>query len=117
MCVYFIGVKLDNGGMPIIGNGSEKKHLHIHITSRHLMNNLSYGGVHHIDATNKITTYGFPLFVYGVSDSVGKFHPISFMISSHETQDDFEVFIGGLVDEAENLDTNFEPEFMKYNRA
>ena len=59
------------------------------------MNNLSFKGVHHIDATYKITTYGFPLIVYGVSDSVGKFHPVSFMISSHETQHDFVVFYEG----------------------
>ena len=38
---YFIGVKLDKDGMPIIGNGSENNHLHIHITSRTLMNNLT----------------------------------------------------------------------------
>ena len=78
--------------MPIIGNGSDKKHLHVHITSRHLMNNLSMKGVHHIDATYKITTYGFPLIVFGVSDAVGKFHPVSFMITSHETQHNFEEF-------------------------
>ena len=109
---YFINVKLDKDGMPILGNGSEKNPLHIHCTSRHLMNNLSFKGVHHIDATYKITTYGFPLIVYGVSDSEGKFHPVSFMISSHETQQDFTVFYQGLIKEAEKLDINYEPEII-----
>jgi hypothetical protein len=76
---YFIGVKLDENDLPIIGEGTELNHLNIHVTSRFLMGNLSLSGVHHIDATYKITTYGFPLIVNGLSDAVGKFHPASFM--------------------------------------
>jgi hypothetical protein len=109
---YFIGVNLDANGMPIIGNGSEKNHLHIHITSKALMNNLSKNGVHHVDATYKVTTYGFPLIVYGVSDAAGKFHPVSFMISSHETEEDFKIFFDDLFSEAESLDISYEPEFV-----
>ena len=58
-------MKLDANGLPIIGDGSDDKHLHIHVTSKFLMNNLNNSGVHHIDATYKITTYGYPLIVYG----------------------------------------------------
>ena len=76
--------------------------------------NVDKKGVHHIDATYKITTYEFPLIVYGVSDSVGKFHPVSFMISSHETQHDFVVFYEGQIDEAEKLDINYEPELIMH---
>ncbi len=56
------------------------------------MGNLSLSGVHHIDATYKITTYSYHLIVNGVSDAVGKFHPASFMVTSHETEDDFSLF-------------------------
>ena len=49
-----------------------------------LNNNLSLNGMHHIDATYKIKTYEYPLIVYGVIDAVGKFHPISFRISSQD---------------------------------
>lgn len=52
--------------MPIIGDGSEDNHFKLHITSRQLMENLSKDGIHHIDGTYKITTYGYPLVVYGV---------------------------------------------------
>ena len=34
------------------------------------------------------------------------------MITSHETQDDFEVFYDGLINEAESLDIDFDPEFI-----
>ena len=62
--------------------------------------------------TYKITTYGYPLIVYGVSDAIGKFHPVSFMISSHETQNDLERFYEDLINEAESLDNNYEPEMV-----
>ncbi len=109
---YFIGIRFDDNNKILIGNGSDASHLYIHITSRHLMNNLRYNGVHHIDATYKITTHGFPLIVYGVSDGRGKFFPVSFMISSHETEDDFDAFYEHLVSEAERLDIEFNPEFI-----
>ncbi len=76
------------------------------------MQNLSHIGIYHIDAKYKITTYGFPLIFYGVSDTQGKFHPASFTISSHETQDDFKMFYEGLYNEAGRLNINFEPEFI-----
>ena len=38
----------------------------------------------HKDGTYKITIYGLPLVVYGVSDQYGQLHPISFMITNHE---------------------------------
>ena len=109
---YFIGVKLDENDLPIIGEGTELSHLNIHVTSRFLMGNLSLSGVHHIDATYKITTYGYPLIVNGVSDAIGKFHPASFMVTSHETEDDFSLFYDNLINEAERLDVNYEPEFI-----
>ena len=47
-------------------------HFQLHITSRQLMENLSKDGIHHIDGTYKITTYGYPLVLCGVSDTAGQ---------------------------------------------
>ena len=59
--------------MPIIGNGSDNDHFHIQITSKRLLENLTNNGIHHIDGTYRITTHGFPLVVYGISDQCRKF--------------------------------------------
>ena len=76
------------------------------------MENLSNNGIHHIDGTYRITTHGFPLVVYGLSDQVGRFHPVSFMITSHETIPDFDIFYGGMVDLADLFDIEFDPEYI-----
>lgn len=65
------------------------------MTSKKLMSSIESRGVHHIDGTYRITIYGFPLVVYGVSDQSGRFHPVAYMITSHETQEDFETFMMG----------------------
>ena len=52
------------------------------------------------------------MIVYGVTDAAGKFHPVSFMISSHETEEDFKIFFDDLFSEAESLDVSYEPEFV-----
>ena len=49
--------------MPIIGDGSDEDHLNIMLTSKRLMENLANNGIHHIDATYRITVHGFPLIV------------------------------------------------------
>jgi hypothetical protein len=49
-----------------------------------------YHGVFHIDGTYKMTVQGYPLIVFGV------FHPICFMLTSHETEIDFTTFYNGL---------------------
>ena len=79
---FFYNFETDENGLPILGSGSDDDHLHIQITSKRLMENLSNNGIHHIDGTYRITTHGFPLIVYGISDQVGRFHPVSFMSPS-----------------------------------
>ena len=59
-----------------------------------------------------ITTHGFPLIVYGLSDQVGRFHPVSFMITSHEAREDFDVFYKGLVELADFFGIEFDPEYI-----
>ncbi len=76
------------------------------------MENLQNNGIHHIDGTYKITTYGFPLIVYGVSDQAGRFHPACFMLTSHEQEEDFAYFYESLSDLAHLLDVEFDPSYI-----
>ena len=85
--------------MPLIGNGSEKDHLNIILSSKKLLYNKNHFGVFHLDGTYKITVNGFPLIVFGVSDLIGQFHPVSFMISSHETEKDFDYFFTSIINQ------------------
>jgi hypothetical protein len=52
---------------------------------------------HHIDCTYKLCERGFPLLVFGISDIMGQFFPISFRIISHEQEEDFSKFFETLL--------------------
>ena len=69
-------------------------------------------GVNHLDGTYQITTNGFPLLVYGVSDIQGHFHPICFMLTSHETEQDFDYFFNELIEQSDLMDIEYNPKFM-----
>ena len=75
------------------------------------MENLRNDGIH-LDGTYRIFVHGYPLIVYGVSDQVGRFHPVSFMLTSHEPIQDFGVFYKGLTELAEFFDIEYDPEFI-----
>ena len=82
------------------------------MSSKRLMENLQHNGINHIDGTYRITIYGFPLIVYGVSDQAGRFHPAAYMLSSHEQEQDFEYFYDSLSDLAHLLNVEFDPDFI-----
>jgi len=90
--MFYFGAKLDNKNEVILGDGTDANHANILVTSKRLMENIEMHGVHHIDCTYKIFKQGFPLLVYGVTDMVGRFHPIAFMVTSHECEEDFYLF-------------------------
>jgi hypothetical protein len=96
---------------PIVGSGV-KSPVYINMTSKKLLRNIEYDGIHHIDGTYKITHFGYPLLVYGVSDRCGHFHPVCFSIVSGETTDDFKHFYQGLINICEQLKLNFKPELL-----
>ena len=96
---------------PIIGDG-EKERVHIMLTSKKLMRNIEYKGTHHIDGTYKITCFGYPLIVYGVSDHCGHFHPVCFAIVSGEKTEEFKHFYHELIDLCVELKLKFMPEFI-----
>ena len=85
------------------------------MTTRLLMHDIEYDGVHHIDGTYRITTNGFPLIVYGISDQAGQFHPICLMITSHEKTKDFIIFQRGLVNLATELELEYDPDYMMHD--
>ena len=82
------------------------------ITSKKLMRNIQYRGIHHIDGTYKITCFGYPLLVYGVSDHSGHLHPVCFAIVSGESKEDFKHFYKGLIDLSVELKLSYMPEFI-----
>ena len=76
----------------MLGDGSEKEHMNLMMSSKRLMTFISKKGVGHSDATYKITAHGYDLVIYGITDIRGVLHPIAFMISSHEREEDFHYF-------------------------
>lgn len=82
------------------------------MTSKFCMQFLSKKGTGHTDATYKITSTGYCLIIYGVTDIRGHFHLVSFMISSHETYEDFHLFYQGMQTLAAQLKIEFNPRFL-----
>ena len=64
-------------------------------------------GMIHIDGTYKITRNKFPLIVFGRTDLRRQFHPISFMVTSHEDNTDFSFFYSELIKILNILKINF----------
>ena len=56
------------------------------------------GGVYCIDGTYKITKENFVLDVFGRVDMNRKLHPVAFMLTSHESREDYEYFYSHLKD-------------------
>jgi hypothetical protein len=82
------------------------------MSSKSLMSNIEKTHVHHTDGTYKITINGFPVVVYGVTDMKGQFHPISFMLTSHEQEEDFVYFYRSLIKQAELMSLEYNPQYM-----
>ena len=73
---------------------------------------MEHKGIHHIDGTYKITTHGYILVVYGISDQCGQFHPVSLMLTSHEGQGDFCHFYEGLIKLCNQFEIEFDPDYL-----
>lgn len=59
-----------------------------------------------------MTSHGYPLVIFGITDIQGKFHPVVFMLTSHEKRIDFHHLYSGLVKIAEEIEINFDPKFI-----
>jgi len=82
------------------------------LTSVKLMSYVECDGVFHIDGTHGIVKNRFPLDVFAVTDMHGQIHPIALMLTSFETVYDFDQFYEGLIKLEENLNLNFDPEYI-----
>jgi hypothetical protein len=99
------------------GNGDDKNHFHMGMTSLTLLNNINKfkvndNGMYHIDATYKIVKYNYPLIVFGFTDIERKFFPLCFMYSSHETELDYDHFFLSFAELCDMLEINFQPKFI-----
>lgn len=59
------------------------------LTTKRLLKNAFEGNVFHADSTYKLNWAGYPVHLFGVSDSHQSFHLIAIAFSSKETQDEF----------------------------
>ena len=112
MMYFFVNTKFTSSRKVTIGDGRNNNHLNICLTSKALMKNCELNGVYQIDATYKIIKNRFPLMVFGNTDFQGKFHPICFMVSSHETEEDFFNLYSGLIELADKMGISFEPDYI-----
>ena len=71
----------------------------------------------HIDGTHGIVKNRFPLDVFAITDKTGQLFQISFMITSFETEYDFDQFYSGLIQLSDDLDLNFDPDFIMQDAA
>ena len=122
---FFFNVMLDEKGEPILGVGKCEKdhknkklkcnsqsHLNLMMTTVKLMSYVENDGVFHIDGTHGVVKNRFPLDVFAVTDMHGQLHPIAFMLTSYETEYDFDQFYSGLIDLAEMLNLSFDPTYI-----
>lgn len=101
----------------MIGNGSDNNHFNLMFTTKGLIQHAdsSFDGCFHIDATYKLLKLGYPLMVFGRSDKNRAFHPVTFCLTSHETQIDFENFYNDIIDLCMQLDIEFDPIYLMQN--
>jgi len=97
-----------------LGSGKASDPCHIFLTSRALLHNIRYllHGVFQIDGTYRLTKNNYPWVICGVVDAHGHFHPICFMISSHEKEEDFVDLLEGLIELSNSLGLVFEPQYV-----
>jgi len=109
---FFFGLHFNEIGELDVGDGTKEQHCNIMCTSKYLLKTLNREGVGHIDGTYKVCSLSYPLVIYGITDIQGKFHPVAFMITSNESEEDFVEFYKSIKELAAELDIEFEPQFI-----
>jgi hypothetical protein len=77
-----------------------------------MLSRVEQNGMFHVDGTYKIIKYNFPLIVLGITDMERHFHPIAFMFTSHEQEQDYVHFFSSLLNECRLMGYKFEPKFF-----
>ena len=95
---FYYGFKVNE--KIVLGTGAERDYFRICFTCIKLLSYVSYfqfyGGCYSIDGTYKITIENFVLVVFGRIDMNRKLHACAFMVTSHETKEDYEFFYSPL---------------------
>jgi hypothetical protein len=74
-----------------------------------MLSRVEQNGTFHIDGTYKIVKYNFPLIVLGITDMERHFHPIAYMFTSHEQEQDYDHFFDSLLQKCNSFGFKFEP--------
>eukprot|EP00644_Phytophthora_capsici_P010694 jgi/Phyca11/104497/e_gw1.9.729.1 len=81
--------EMDNEGLPLVGNGSDRKPFLVGISTKALMLRLMVppeSFILHLDSTYKTNRMDYPVLVVGVSDRSRRFHLVAMFIMSQETE-------------------------------
>ena len=98
-----------------IGDGSDDDHFNLCFSSKDLISVASKARMFHLDCTYKILKYMYPLLVFGVTNLQRQFIPVAFMITSHETTNDFTFFFEAFNTVVQNLfEHTFQPDFYTF---
>ena len=94
-CSFFSSQRDDSGKITV---GSDNDHFHVCMSSVRLLNNNIVGimnnqAMQNIDGTYCIFTEKFTLVAFGLSDKARHYHPVAFMVTSHETSSDYELLL------------------------
>ncbi|RNA17744.1 hypothetical protein BpHYR1_042134 [Brachionus plicatilis] len=106
--LIIFGVPVKNGSY-VLGSGSDDDHFHMGFTSEKLIRRLKEAEVFHVDATYKIIKKSNPLIFFGYTDISRKFHPVCYMITSHECEEDYLHFFKSLNEIALSFGICFNP--------
>jgi hypothetical protein len=77
-----------------------------------MLSRVELNGMFHIDGTYKIIKYNFPLIVLGITDMDRRFHPICYMFTSHEQEQNYNYFFDSLLLVCSDFGFKFEPKYI-----
>ena len=94
------------------GKGTDENHFQLAFSSVNMLRNVENRDLFHLDATYRILKLCYPVIVIGVSDVNRKFFPIAFMITSHETEEDYLNFFTSFIKITSQLNLKFDPKYI-----
>ncbi|RMZ98258.1 hypothetical protein BpHYR1_009397 [Brachionus plicatilis] len=114
---FFFGFKFDEFNEPIVCNVENADNsIRIGMTSKKLLSFVRdivlRNMIFHLGCTYRLTKNRFPFLVFGFSDLNGQFHPIAFVLISHERSGDFDWFFGALKNVFNSMGILFSPTYM-----
>jgi hypothetical protein len=100
LAAFLYGFLLNENGTPKIGCGSTQHPLLIGCTTKAMLRRLDRASEYplHVDGTFKLSSFGYPVIVIGVSDYARQFHPVAFFLTSHLNHTQYESALQSTVD-------------------